>query len=193
METDEHKRLVQFEDNGIMLHIARRANALRLLPTVFYWIAANWPRDSQALSKDDILIVVQGAMKLRQALRTEVAKFLYESCPSTSVPAVEQFSFSHMLSPYSCPQTCPDAKATFLRSSEWNSWVDDSKLLEGRLFHYRDQTVPGLCAFCQNKMMSSMEEGRRNVWEKLPGYFGLPDWQTLREITSEGDYPTLLF
>ncbi len=37
-----------------------------------------------------------------------------------------------------------------------------------------------LCNVCKEVAVNSMKEGRKAAWEKLPSYFDLPDWETLR-------------
>ncbi|KAF9819325.1 hypothetical protein IEO21_02213 [Rhodonia placenta] len=37
----------------------------------------------------------------------------------------------------------------------------------------------GVCVNCTNTIRSSIQAGCQTVWEQLPGFFGLPDWETL--------------
>ncbi|KAH9926924.1 uncharacterized protein B0H18DRAFT_875934 [Fomitopsis serialis] len=37
-----------------------------------------------------------------------------------------------------------------------------------------------LCIPCQGTVTTSIRSGRDRLWEQLPGFFGLPDWDTLR-------------
>jgi len=48
----------------------------------------------------------------------------------------------------------------------------------------------GLCAVCCDTVTESIEQARRKVWEQLPGYFNLADWETL--LARDGVWETLL-
>ncbi|KAF7299324.1 BTB domain-containing protein [Mycena indigotica] len=41
------------------------------------------------------------------------------------------------------------------------------------------------CASCLSKAKASFDAARKDVWEKLPSYFGLEDWATLRKMDFE--------
>jgi len=40
-----------------------------------------------------------------------------------------------------------------------------------------------LCLACLNKAKVENEKGRNELWTKLPGFFGLPDWDQLRTLS----------
>lgn len=180
-KTDRKKQLVTNEDDYEMVLVARETGVARFLPVAFLQIASLWSKEDNKLSTKDLATVVHGANQLRRALRTEVAKFLYEPSPPTCL-------FSNQ---------CLDAKTTFLRTEGWEVWLDDSNLLNDDLLYSTTMTIPGLCKTCQDIMKSSMEKGRLSVWDRLPSYFDLPDWKTLKNTpgtkVSEPSKPDSLY
>jgi len=38
----------------------------------------------------------------------------------------------------------------------------------------------GLCVPCRETVRVSIEEGRKKVWDQLPSFFGLAEWETLK-------------
>ncbi len=40
--------------------------------------------------------------------------------------------------------------------------------------------VKGFCARCRNSGLSHVSWFPEKVWDRLPSYFGLPDWNTLK-------------
>jgi len=61
------------------------------------------------------------------------------------------------------------------------------KAVEDEPWHHWCSAHPGdigrslsLCANCCTTVENAVKEGRKVIWERLPSFFGLPDWETLK-------------
>lgn len=61
------------------------------------------------------------------------------------------------------------------------------KVFESEPYHHWCSARPAevgpslpVCKRCSAAIRNSIELGRQKIWENLPGFFGLPDWETLR-------------
>ncbi|KAF7296478.1 BTB domain-containing protein [Mycena chlorophos] len=45
--------------------------------------------------------------------------------------------------------------------------------------------VDGMCEGCATKAKQVYDETRSECWEKLPSYFGLPEWKELKRMDFE--------
>jgi hypothetical protein len=43
-----------------------------------------------------------------------------------------------------------------------------------------DRTLKDICPECRSRISDLQEAGRKKMWEELPGYFGLPPWEELK-------------
>lgn len=177
------------EDDVDMILIARETNALRLLPLAFYSVVtSHLPEDASVdddddefsefwggevdtwskLSKEDLARIAFGREKLRRAFYLKMGKFLYEP------------------SPENCLDEHCDLYKSMLRADTW--WIEQSGRSDVLSRHIVDdftERLADLCPVCEEALRSSIEEGRRKIWEKLPSYFGLQDWEALKATTAQ--------
>ncbi|KAF6759164.1 hypothetical protein DFP72DRAFT_885839 [Ephemerocybe angulata] len=59
-------------------------------------------------------------------------------------------------------------------SSTFDRWTNVA-----RIYH---AYIGQLCTFCSRTAEGSHEENRRDVWDELPSYFGLPNWGSLKDF-----------
>jgi hypothetical protein len=45
---------------------------------------------------------------------------------------------------------------------------------------FKDGTPKHICPGCRSRISELQEAGRKKMWEELPGYFGLPPWEELK-------------
>lgn len=170
-----------------MIHLARMADAMQLLPVAFYRIAISlhipissdvplqnnpaWLVLLENLSSEDITRVCFGRERLQRAFREEFARFIYKrSPPSCRTPA-----------------ECSSCKSkTSLRRKAWCNYDKEPAVLKQGIVDRWVSVLEkaGLCTVCLEMLKTSMEEGRRVVWEFLPNYFSLPGWDVLRRMTA---------
>lgn len=178
--------LVKNEDDVELIHVARETNALQLLPIAFYSIAISCLDmgastfgevevdeivDYRKLDTVDLAKVLFGREKLRQAMRTEIGAFLYESSPDGCRNDGKG-------------ETCLRTKRDFLLSDVWLRLDVLPDVLDLDVIICLKKGLNELCAVCKDALHASAKQGRKSVWEKLPGYFGLEVWDRLKEITN---------
>lgn len=71
------------------------------------------------------------------------------------------------------PKACPLARKIL----KCDIWPSDPELMG--LKSWDDRWNNGMCQRCIEAAMSSHAKGRVKFWEKMPEFFGLPDWNEL--------------
>lgn len=164
--------------------LAHDTDALSLLPSAFYWIANSWDNlvsevafqgsgntaeselaDFNRLSKADIVQIASGRDRLRKAFHEEIAKYMYE-------PSAEGCNDK---------TRCENYKGSVVRSDKWRElqWSTGTRILEQELKGDIRKNTNDLCGVCKRALNMTMEEGLNKVWQQLPEYFGLKDWESL--------------
>ncbi|KAH8119631.1 hypothetical protein DFH11DRAFT_1783342, partial [Phellopilus nigrolimitatus] len=155
-----------------LLSLARACSADILLPALFYECASHsvdtildykpdgsWP----GWIGNDLGVCLAGRHKLLVAIRETVFKFLDAPSPTDCV---------------SSRSSCFTAKQT--------RYVENYMFFTINPAVFRRELIKILCSSCQSALKSSLEEGRNELWKKLPEFFGLPKWEIL-----EGNAATL--
>lgn len=177
------RRLILAQDDVTMLLVARETQANVLIPVAFYRIVVNVMQDLfkddtdsksnlDRLTREDLMSCIIGREKLRRAIRNEIGSFLDEA------------------SPVLCGgEHCKPRKRSFLASKVWKNWTDSPRALDEELVDDITTSLDKLCEECVDALDISTREGRQRIWDKLPSYFGLPNWEALKASTSivDGD------
>lgn len=171
--------------NTELISLARETCAMHLLPAAFHWAATiGMYMDSETcedfwegakcsgtdkLSNEDLTKMSFGREQLRRAVYRQIGSFLYEPSPSAC-----------------CRGTCDRLKKETLSADWWIGFTESAEPFSPHLKTELGKSLAGLCPLCKDVMWLSVEAGRRKVWDDLPSYFALPDWETLRALTVRG-------
>lgn len=153
------------------INFAREVNYHIILPWAYYGCYAFVPlgeiKSTKDLSKLDRDIIVNGYHRLDAFRQTTAYPWLGASFPICQTP-----------------EQCLKSRAQLLTVLRGPG----CKLLDA----WKAVWEEFLCYDCTLVMQGKYEQGRRDVWDRLPGYFGLPTWV---ELTDQSRYvsPFLFF
>ncbi|KZT69232.1 hypothetical protein DAEQUDRAFT_669967 [Daedalea quercina L-15889] len=170
------KRLVPpFEDElTAYIELAIESDIRAVLPAVYY-AASKTPlpdfldklhtlRVAPSVQWDVCRAFVVGRERLLQAEPAPTLAFLQSEFPR---PGCQNGSTCTNQLNLSVRRVLPQASSSEL----YHQWCLDNPDKVG--------SALGLCTACQATVATSITDGRKKVWEQLPGFFGLPDWATL--------------
>ncbi|XP_006453777.1 hypothetical protein AGABI2DRAFT_60514 [Agaricus bisporus var. bisporus H97] len=145
--------------------LAQENNVPEILPYAYYCIARMKPRRMLSqrhcdISWRDKVVCLVGRERLREAEMTLSYLFLLVF---QRAPTCETY-------------LCADAR---LPHAEWH--VIEAAKSPSPLREYTTWSRLNLCQACVAHCQREHAKGRREVWERLPGIFGLASWEQLRK------------
>ena len=178
-------------DDVTMLSLARETNAMILLPNAFYRLSllpicvlfplcAAYPHSNTdgnpstdrnaLLSFRDLQTIVSG----KETLATECADVI-----------------ARVMSMYVCDCNSR-VECSEKRSTIFEEGCEFETLCEGQPLTWLDYIIDtigeeddddddGFCDVCRIELRDRLEEGKSQIWSRLPSTFRLPDWEELRE------------
>ncbi|KAF7351068.1 BTB domain-containing protein [Mycena sanguinolenta] len=66
------------------------------------------------------------------------------------------------------------------RKLKFHSYMDRNTVKAFVMVPSEQRAIPGICATCHQHVTESINEGRKKMWEELPGFFDLPPWNELK-------------
>jgi len=150
------------------IKLAREAGVLFILPFAFLQLASMDTRiilkgdrrdnDTVAvLSREDQEICLLGRDALRLAQENDMFGWLGGPSPNCLTPHhCDRIKIGHGIQLWK--PSCLDLRLVKWNETDWKT---------------------GLCGPCSGIGEKAYEEGRQLVWNKLPSFFGLPDWAEL--------------
>ncbi|KAJ7765621.1 hypothetical protein B0H16DRAFT_1687266 [Mycena metata] len=162
-----------------LIEVARQVNALWMLPTAFYHMAS-----SDEAYLDQILRCVMYAGRPAK-LSPEDRILLLKSSLHVSRQGNIITSFLH--SPGSIPGCEWGGKCTGKRLGTLggvNSSLTEPDIADDplNLLFPCDGLLSDCCPVCQDYSRKALREARQAVWDRLPGFCGLPSWGVLEKM-----------
>ncbi|KAJ7765623.1 hypothetical protein B0H16DRAFT_396799 [Mycena metata] len=174
--------LLDLEEEDILpsriatIQVAREVNALWILPSASYEIASIdeaivdktlqcvWYKDRPArLSDGDQILFLKSSMRISRQENFILA--------SINPPNVIHGCLREV--------TCTLERLRTLTDVQ-NSLTENCEAL--RLLHQLGDLLDGCCQVCIDHLETALAEARQAVWDKLPGFCGLPSWDVLEEM-----------
>ena len=190
--------LIENNDPIVVVNLARETGADNLLPSALYFCATRSLRQLFASSREgsnprlshrDLEACVVGREKLMRAHRQIVWKFLdsgkdslreHTVAQATSPTSNSPSSYGGSSSSSQCGiETCTRVKMLFMASSAWRHIAYEPDVFEPQDALITESPLATLCESCLGGLRKSIQAGRRDVWNTLPRYFRLEDWEKL--------------
>ncbi len=173
-------------DHAALVTLAREARVPILLPMAFYFAAAdildrldhypipfpptaemNPPAPSHKLSRDDFNLCLIGRDRIAWSYSTLIGHFM--TAPSSV--CLENGECHRQIATLWGRRKVDENTSyrnVFTLSATWLTLAEKGKL----------------CLHCNDRLRSLLKGERLKLWDKLPGMFGLWEWEVLREATS---------
>ena len=172
--TPDIMKLPALDDWVLMVNIARQCGAPVLLPRALAVCCRHLQPSSlvlnnatkEKLSLEDRALIADASQKLSQSLRETVHQPIY-------YPMQEDFFHCENIA------TCRPAIAKVMKELDPNLlyWF----LKNGPYREVLENRYPDLCTSCIARWESAFTKGSKEIWAKLPSYFGLPPWDALQK------------
>lgn len=149
-----------------LVKVARESNTLELIPSAFYLVSLYGMEHIaiSAFSQQDQQSCILGILHILKAQRRMglIGSLL------TYVPLT--------LSSCSTPVSCRSSRDGILQRI-----FEDGVDLTSCIFHKTASFSNNFCEPCRNLVISDCQRTREEAWQKLPGWFGLGDWESLKD------------
>lgn len=161
-----------------VISLARQCFVERILPVAFFELSAGslssplFKRDERGLDKlEDLRDIIDtahiGRRKLDDALRATLIRFIDEQSPEDCQSKKKCFSKKNIC---------------FARVRK--QLLDEVFVVFGKFDWFKDNWS-GICDICMAAFKTSLQEAQAEIWEELPGYFGLQPWEALKRHVDE--------
>ncbi|KAJ7041874.1 hypothetical protein C8F04DRAFT_994138 [Mycena alexandri] len=171
---------IDFIQHIAVIQLAREVNALWVVPTAFYRLSSTredfidkflqpqtYHERPATLSEQDRSLFLKFSLYLSHEAHS-LSRFLY--MPET-VPGCET------------GQDCRLMRLSFLATlHEALALIPGPRLLGLILEDNVDDYLTDCCHVCQYASREAIKDTRQNIWNKLPGFCGLPSWEALQEM-----------
>ncbi|KAF7297755.1 BTB domain-containing protein [Mycena kentingensis (nom. inval.)] len=157
--------------------LAQEIGIYSILPILFYTIASVWDQEACGFHNElfsrldplDQVKCLKGYTKLGRSLPETPMKWLEETCIATS-------SSCHS------PTNCESSRIALLKDIALGR---HGYQLAHVFAEWDTDWEEFLCRSCISKAKAVYKTSQTECWEKLPSYFGLPDWEELLKMDFE--------
>ncbi|KAJ7602765.1 hypothetical protein FB45DRAFT_1072642 [Roridomyces roridus] len=168
------EELLRREGGLPMIPLARQLSLDWMLPVAFYRVCqhAKEAHVLHDLSADDQLRYILACRMLETGEVSKILNFLWmpiDECSNDD------------------PPTCNRIRIGYRRFAEERRVVsaDLASKLPLDVWTSKDCSEMRVCAPCLRAMMDAHGAAKRSFWDRLPSFFGLPNWEELEKMKSE--------
>lgn len=154
-----------------------------ILPAAFYFASTIPPAQliDLHLERDDVAVILSGRDKIAEDAFKIAWSSLFISSSGSRCSSVVQCQRRRLDVIQKLARSPGDAHRLFLNTMPHQYWQEEDKENGSE----SEDEVDWICKKCLREWRCSEQNGYRQIWDWLPSYFKLPDWDKLGRIHSD--------